>query len=111
LYSGKEKCAHEAGVAFFVDKTIKRNILKFDPINERDCFLRLKIRFFNLSIINAYAPTEDKEELVKDEFYQNLEKAYDAAPSNDIKMVIGDVNARIGRDETYIGTVGNQSTS
>jgi hypothetical protein len=61
-----------------------------------------------LSIINAYTPTED-EELVKDEFYQNLEKAYAAAPSNDIKMVIGDLNAKIGRDETYIGTVGNHS--
>jgi hypothetical protein len=35
LYSGKEKGAHEAGVAFIVDKPIKRNILKFDPINER----------------------------------------------------------------------------
>jgi hypothetical protein len=62
-----------------------------------------------LSIINACAPTEDKEELVKDEFYQNLEKAYDAAPSNDIKMAIGDLNAKIGRDEMYIGTVGNHS--
>jgi hypothetical protein len=32
-----------------------------------------------------------------------LEKAYNAAPLNDIKMVIGDLNAKIGRDETYIG--------
>jgi exonuclease III len=47
LYSGKEKGAHEAGVAFIVDKTIKRNILKFDPVNERDCVLCLKTRFFN----------------------------------------------------------------
>jgi endonuclease/exonuclease/phosphatase family metal-dependent hydrolase len=38
-----------------------------------------------------------------------LEKAYDAAPTNDIKMVIGDLNAKIGRDETYTGTVGNHS--
>jgi hypothetical protein len=30
LYSGKEKGAHEAGVAFIIDKTIKRNIIKFD---------------------------------------------------------------------------------
>jgi hypothetical protein len=36
-------------------------------------------------------------------------KAYDAAPSNNIKMVIGDLNAKIGRVETYIGTVGNHS--
>jgi hypothetical protein len=62
-----------------------------------------------LSVINAYAPTEDKEELFNDEFYRKLENAYDTAPSNDIKMVIGDLNAKIGRDETYIGTVLNHS--
>jgi exonuclease III len=60
LYSGKEKCAHEAGVAFIVDKTITRNILKFDSISERDCVLHLKTRFFNLSIINAYAPQKTR---------------------------------------------------
>jgi hypothetical protein len=49
LYSGKEKSAHEAGVTFIVDKTIKRNVTK------------------------------------KDEFYQNLGKAYDAAPCQDWK--------------------------
>jgi hypothetical protein len=97
LYNGQEKGAYEAGVAFIVDKTIKRSILKFNPINEKICVLLRKTRFFNLSIINAYAPIEDKEELVKD------------ATSNYIKMVIGDLNAKIGRDETYIGTVGNHS--
>jgi hypothetical protein len=31
LYSGKEKGAHEAGVAFMVDETIERNITISDP--------------------------------------------------------------------------------
>jgi hypothetical protein len=56
LYSVKEKDAHEAGDAFSVDKTMKCNI-KFDPIDGRLSVLRLKITFFNLFIINAYAPT------------------------------------------------------
>jgi hypothetical protein len=62
-----------------------------------------------LSVIIAYAPKEDKEELTKDEFYQNFVKGYDAAPSNDVKMLISDLNVKIRRDETYIGTVGNHS--
>jgi hypothetical protein len=59
-WKGK-KGVHEAGVAFIVDKTIKRNTVKFDPVNERLCVLCLKTRFFNLSFINAYASTVDKE--------------------------------------------------
>jgi hypothetical protein len=72
LNSGKKQGTHEAGVAFIVDKVMKGNINNFDPINERICILCLKTKFFNLSIINAYAPTEDKEELIKDSFYQEL---------------------------------------
>jgi hypothetical protein len=34
FYSGKEKGAHEAGVAFLVDKNMKQNILDFKPVNE-----------------------------------------------------------------------------
>jgi hypothetical protein len=60
LYSGKEKGAHEAGVTFIIDKTIKRNVTKFDAINERLGVLHLKTRFFNLSIINAYSPQKTR---------------------------------------------------
>jgi hypothetical protein len=38
-----------------------------------------------VSILNVYAPTEDKEDSVKDNFYERLEREYDAIPSNDIK--------------------------
>jgi hypothetical protein len=53
FYSEKEKGAHVAEAALISDKTIKRNILKFDPISDRLCVLHLKTRFLNLSIINA----------------------------------------------------------
>jgi hypothetical protein len=68
-----------------------------------------KTRFFNLSIINAHTPTEDKEEEEKDQFYYLLNRTYDKAPSNDIKMVIGYLNAKIGKEGIYKGRVGEQS--
>jgi exonuclease III len=105
----KETRTREAGVAFILDKVMKRNIINFDPINERICILYLKTKFFNLSIINAYAPTEDKEELIEDSFYQEPEKAYDNTPSNDIKMVIRDFYAKIGNEEIYQDTVGRHT--
>jgi hypothetical protein len=85
LNSGKKRGTHEARGAFIVDKVVKRNIINFDPINVRICILCLKTKFFNLSIINAYAPTGDKEELIKDSFYPELEKAYDNTPLMTLK--------------------------
>jgi len=46
--------------------------------------------------------------MVKDELYQTLERTYDKIPRNDIKMVLGDLNARIGKEVEYEPTIGNQ---
>jgi hypothetical protein len=60
-------------------------------------------------IINAHTPTEDKEGEEKDQFYYLLNRTYNKTPSNDIKMVIGDLNAKIGKQGIYHGTIPEQS--
>jgi hypothetical protein len=44
----------------------------------------------------VHAPTEEKEEIEKEAFYQKVE-AYDSCPSNNIKIVLWDLNAKDGR--------------
>jgi exonuclease III len=97
-YSGKEVGDRDSGVAFVTDKQIKNAILDFKPVNERICTLRIKTKFFNLTAINAHAPMDDKEAAVKGQFYQQLERVYDAAPINDTKMISGDLNAKVGKE-------------
>jgi hypothetical protein len=62
--------------------------------------LRIKGRFFNYSLINIHALTNDSEQEAKDQFYEQLERAYaDAAcPSYDGNLVMGDANAKVGRE-------------
>jgi exonuclease III len=62
------------------------------------CYLRLKSGSFNISIINAHAPTEDGEEEGKEEFYEKLERAYDKLPASDIRVIVGDMNAKIDKE-------------
>ena len=109
LQSRKNSGTREFGVAFIIDNKIKQHIKDFTPINERMCKIRIKTHFFNLTIINVHCPTEDQDEILKTEFYQKLEQIYDSAPRNDIKMIIGDMNAKIGKEEEYIGTTGKHS--
>ena len=66
-------------------------------MTDRICVLRMKGKFFNNSLINAYAPTNDKPDNVKDEFYERLDKIYGECPKHDVKLVIGDANAQVGR--------------
>ena len=58
---------------------------------------RFKSRYTKLSVIQCYAPTNDAEEEAKDTFYLQLQKALDSVPSHDVLLVIGDLNAKVGR--------------
>ena len=109
FYSGKEEGTREFGVAFIVERNMKRNVLDFKAVDERICVLRIKTKFHNLSFINVHAPTEEKEEIEKEVFYQKVEEVYDSCPSNDIKIVLGDLNAKVGKEEIYQGLIGRHS--
>ena len=47
----------------------------------------------------AHAPTEDANEEVKDLFYEQLDKAYSTIPAYDMKLVLGDFNSKVGKED------------
>jgi hypothetical protein len=73
------------------------------------CSLRIRGKLFTYSIINAHAPTEDKTDSEKDAFYEELRKLYDACPKHDVKLIIGDLNAQIGKEAIYCPTIGKEA--
>ena len=96
-YSGSDD-RNNFGTGFLIHKKIKHNILDFAPINERICRLRMRGRFFNTSIICIHAPTEEKDESVKNTFYDLLDRTCQQIPKNDVTIIMGDMNAKIGRE-------------
>ena len=68
-----------------------------------------KNQIFNIAIINVHAPTEDSEEIETEEFYSLLERTYDSTPSNYIKIMIGDLNAKRGREEIFRDIIAKES--
>ena len=61
-YSCNPNTAHQAGTGFLIQKSAMNKILGFEPISDRICKLRAKRKFYSMTLINIYAPTEDKEE-------------------------------------------------
>ncbi|XP_050079536.1 uncharacterized protein LOC126567354 [Anopheles maculipalpis] len=49
---------------------------------------------------------DDEEKL----FFTQLEREYDRCPQHDVKIVIGDLNAQVGREEAYKPTIGSFSS-
>ncbi|KAL4143945.1 hypothetical protein QTP88_006193 [Uroleucon formosanum] len=107
LYSGGEK--HDRGVGFVIKNSILPNVVRFEPINDRICYVELKGKWFNILLINCYALTEEKSEEIKNAFYEELDRIYDALPTGKPKITLGDFNAKMGKEETYRPTIGKDS--
>ena len=97
------------GVAFAINNKILPAVKEFKPINDRLCTIKLRAQPRDLCIINCYAPTEEKDDEVKDEFYDELERTYDGISSNHVVITMGDFNAQVGKESIYRPTIGPDS--
>ena len=55
---------------------------------------------FNITIIQAYAPTSNAEEAEVEQFYEDIRDLSELTPQKDILLIIGDWNANVGSQET-----------
>ena len=68
-------------------------------INERLMTLRIPLkRSKYLTLISVYARTLTSDDETKDSFYDDLHRTIRSVPKNDKLVVLGDFNARVGRD-------------
>src|SRR5262249_27092763 len=72
-YSGKSSDGpREYGTGFMVFGRARKAVMGFSPVDERFCTLRIRGKFFNYTLINVYAPTEEKDIEMKELFYEKL---------------------------------------
>ena len=55
---------------------------------------------FNITVIQAYAPTSNAEEAEGERFYEDLQDLLDLTPKKNVLFIIGDWNAKVGSQET-----------
>lgn len=108
-YSGCDNNRYYGGTGFAVRKRWSEAVLSFNPINERMCTLRIKGKFTNMSLVSIYAPTEDADEEDKDSFYEHLEDVTNELPQYDLRLILGDANAKVGKEEIWTATAGKES--
>ncbi|KAG7296948.1 hypothetical protein JYU34_019852 [Plutella xylostella] len=109
FYSGGDAGQHTKGTGFMVSRTLLGSVIKFDAVSDRLCILRIRGKFNNYCIINAYAPTEVSHEDSKDEFYDHVELNFEKLPCYDTKILLGDFNAQVGQEDIFIPTIGRHS--
>jgi exonuclease III len=72
-------------------------------------YIILRGRWCHIIVLNVHAPTEDKTDDVKDSFYEELERVSDKFPKLNMQILLGDFNAKVGREDSFKPTIGNES--
>ena len=98
IYSGRDDDIHREGVGILMSKSAASALMDWTPISERIIQARYYSHHIKLTIVHIYAPTEDAEEQVKDEFYTRLQDVLDGRNAHDMLIVTGDMNAKVGVD-------------
>ena len=55
---------------------------------------------FNITEMQAYAPTSNAEESEVELFYEDLQDLLELTPAKDVLSIIGDCKAKVGSEET-----------
>ena len=82
------------------NKIASQFIIGFNPASERMLAVRFKGQPVNLTIIQVYSSTPGADMNEIDDFFADLQQLIDKTPAGDILMVMGDFNAKVGKEVT-----------
>ena len=102
----------QAGVGFAIRSSLVSQ-LEIPPhgLSPRLMTMQLKLKHGHSAVlISAYAPTLTASDVDKEDFYESLNTAIRSVPHKQRLFVLGDFNARVGRDFTlWQGVLGHHS--
>jgi exonuclease III len=101
LFYGKGNEKHELGTGFFVRKGIMSAVKRVEFVNNRMSYTILRGRWYHIIVMNVHAPTEDKIDDVKHSFHEELERIFDKFPNYHMKILLGDLNAKVDREDIF----------
>ena len=101
IYSGNEEGQpHTHGVALLMTSETTRELLSWEPISPRILTARFNSKGRKVTFIQCYAPTNITDIEDKVDFYEQLQSAINKVPKRDMKIMLRDLNAKVGIDNT-----------
>ena len=83
-----------------VNKRVRNAALGCNLKNDRMISVCFQGKPFNITVIQACAPTSNAEEAEVEWFYEDLQDLLELTPKKDVFFIIGDWNAKVDCQET-----------
>ncbi|VDP53709.1 unnamed protein product [Schistosoma margrebowiei] len=104
LYSGHEEdnAPHPQGVALTLSKVARNALVGWESHGSRiiKASFKTKKDGILMNIIQCYAHTNDNNDIINDQFYDRLQSIVEKCPRKDLTILMGDLNAKVGIDNT-----------
>ena len=71
-------------------------------------YIDLRGPWCGIIVLNGHGPRDERSDTSKGRFYEELDKVFDHFPKYHMKILLGDFNAKLGREDIFKPTVGNE---
>jgi exonuclease III len=95
---------------FFVHKRIISAVRRVEFVSDRMPYITLRGRWCNIIVLHEHTPCEDRSDDVKDSFYEELGRVFDQFPRYEMKILLGDFNAKVRREDIFKPIIGNENS-
>jgi len=108
FFYGKGNENHQLGIRFFVHHRRVSAVKRVDFVSDMMSYIPLRGCWCNIIVMNVHAPSEEKSDDSKDSFYEESEQVVYHFPKYHMKILLGDFNAKVGRENIFKLTTGNE---
>ena len=99
IYYFRQESLRWNGIALTVNKRVQNAVLGCNLKNDRTISVCLQVKPFNITVIQAYAPTSNAEEAEVEWFYEDLQDLLELTLKKDVLFIKRDWNAKVGSQE------------
>ena len=92
----------------FVHHRIVSEVKRVEFVSDRMLYIVLRGCWCNIIVLNVHTSSEEKIYNSKDGFDEELEQVFDRVPKYQMKIPLGDFNAKVGRKNIFKPTIGNE---
>jgi exonuclease III len=110
FFYGKESEDHQFGSDFFVHKKIISAARRVEFVSDRMSYTIVRDCWCNIVVLNVHTPCDGKSDDIKDSFHKELGSVLHQLPRYDMKMLLGEFHAKVGREDIFKLTTGNESS-